>query len=166
MELIAKYLWTSFICFLPLIELRGGIPYAVLFQKLPVLQTFLVCVGTNILISPAVYIFLSTVHKLLVKWEVYNNFFEKMVERTRKKIHDKVEKYGFIGIALYVAIPLPVTGAYTGTLGAWILGISKPKTILAVSIGVIIAGILVTMVVLGGEQMFGFIYKLFIKEIH
>ncbi|MBN2442738.1 MAG: small multi-drug export protein [Spirochaetales bacterium] len=161
-----QYFWPLFLCFLPIAELRGGIPYALLVSKLPVIETYIMCVIANALVGPLVYFFLSTVHKLLIKWKAYNTFFEKIVLRTREKIHDKVEKYGWIGIALFVAIPLPITGAYTGALGAWILGISKAKTFLAVAVGVIISGIIVTSVVLGGEQMFGFLYNIFIKKVH
>ncbi|MBN2536277.1 MAG: small multi-drug export protein [Spirochaetales bacterium] len=161
-----KYAMPVFFCLLPIAELRGGIPYAYFQSQIPIIPAFIMCVVANAFVGPLVYFFLSTIHKLLIKWTAYQNFFEKIVERTRKKIHDKVEKYGWLGITLFVAIPLPITGAYTGALGAWILGVSKLKTILAVTLGVFIAGVIVTTVILGGEQVFGFLYKLFIKQIH
>jgi uncharacterized membrane protein len=76
-----------------------------------------------------------------------------------------VERWGWLGVAAFVAIPLPVTGAWTGTLGAWVLGLGKPKTMLAVILGVIIAGAIVTVVyflvtVLGVRTL-----NLFIKEV-
>jgi uncharacterized membrane protein len=163
MALFNKYFWPVFLSILPIAELRGGIPYALKISQLPVWQAYIVCVAANSLVGPLLYIFLSSVHKLLIKWGAYKNFFEKFVERTRKKIHDPVEKYGWIGIAVFVAIPLPVTGAYTGALGAWILGISKPKAFIAVILGVIAAGIIVTAVMLAGEQALGFLYRLFVK---
>jgi len=166
MELFLKYFIPIILCLLPISELRGGIPYAYKISQIPIIPTYIMCVATNTLVGPLLYFFLNTVHKLLIKWGPYENFFEKMVKRTQVKIHDKIEKYGWIGITLFVAIPLPITGAYTGTLGAWILGVSKLKTFLAVTLGVIIAGIIVTTVVLGGEQLFGFFYKLFIKQVH
>ena len=58
-----------------------------------------------------------------------------------------VERYGYLGIMLFVAIPLPITGAWTGTLGAWILGMDRRKSILAVAAGVVIAGVIVSLVV-------------------
>jgi uncharacterized membrane protein len=166
MALFMKYAMPLFLCLLPIAELRGGLPYAYFQSKIPILPAYLMCVSANALVGPLVYFFLSTIHKLLIKWDPYNKFFHKVVERSRYKIHDKVEKYGWLGITLFVAIPLPITGAYTGTLGAWILGVSKPKTFLAVVIGVIIAGIIVSSVILGGEQVFGFFYNLFIKKVH
>jgi uncharacterized membrane protein len=69
-----------------------------------------------------------------------------------------VEKYGYAGLALFVAIPLPITGAYTGTLGAWILGMNRRKTMLAVLGGVIIAGVIVaTVFSLGIKALYFFL---------
>ncbi len=73
----------------------------------------------------------------------------------------KVDKYGYWGLALFVAIPLPITGAYTGTLGAWVLGMDPKKTFLAVALGALIAGIIVTVVVSLGIEAF----SLFVKEV-
>jgi uncharacterized membrane protein len=63
-----------------------------------------------------------------------------------------MEKWGWLGLTLFVAIPLPITGAWTGTLGAWILGVSKKRTMLAVSIGVVVAWVIVTTVMLLGIE--------------
>jgi len=69
------------------------------------------------------------------------------VERARKKVHAKVEKYGYWGLLLFVAVPLPVTGAWTGTLGAWVLGLSYKKAFFAIAGGVVLAGIIVSLLV-------------------
>jgi uncharacterized membrane protein len=89
----------------------------------------------------------------------YQKFFDHFVERARIKLHAKVERWGWLGIALFVAIPLPITGAWTGTLGAWVLGLGKRKTFAAVILGVIIAGAIVTAVVILGLQTFNFFIK-------
>jgi uncharacterized membrane protein len=91
----------------------------------------------------------------------YRSFFDRFVERARSKLHKGVEKWGWLGIAAFVAIPLPVTGAWTGTLGAWVLGIGKRQTMIAVILGVIAAGAIVTIVVALGLQAF----QLFIKHL-
>jgi uncharacterized membrane protein len=85
--------------------------------------------------------------------------FDRIVERSRRKVHAKVEKYGYAGLILFVAIPLPITGAYTGTLGAWILGMDRRKTVLAVFGGVIIAGIIVATVSILGIKALHFFLK-------
>jgi uncharacterized membrane protein len=136
---------TLALCLLPISELRGGLPFA-LRNGIPLLVAYPICVGANALVAPLVYLFLSSLHKLLERWQPYRRFFEHIVERSRRKVHAKVEKYGYLGLVLFVAIPLPITGAYTGTLGAWILGMDRRKTILAVFGGVIIAGVIVAAI--------------------
>jgi len=148
---------TIALCLLPISELRGGLPFALKNEvSLPI--AYLICVGANALVSPLVYLFLSSLHKLLERWQPYRRLFERLVERARRRVHAKVEKYGYAGLILFVAIPLPITGAYTGTLGAWILGMDRRKTILAVFVGVIIAGIIVaTVFTLGIKALYFFI---------
>jgi uncharacterized membrane protein len=148
---------TIALCLLPISELRGGLPFA-LSNEIPLPLAYLICVGANALVSPLVYLFLSSLHKLLERWRPYRRLFERLVERARRRVHAKVEKYGYAGLILFVAIPLPITGAYTGTLGAWILGMDRRKTILAVFVGVIIAGIIVaTVFTLGIKALYFFI---------
>ncbi|MDR2052417.1 MAG: small multi-drug export protein, partial [Treponema sp.] len=79
----------------------------------------------------------------------------------RKKLSKGVEKWGWLAVAAFVAIPLPVTGAWTGTLGAWVLGIGKRRTLFAVILGVMTAGAIVTAVVMLGIQALG----IFIKKV-
>jgi uncharacterized membrane protein len=118
-------------------------------------------------VAPVCWICLATVHNRLygatpekgIRW--YKNFFDRFVERARNKLSSAVEKWGWLGIAVFVAIPLPVTGAWTGTLGAWILGISKRRTMAAVILGDIVAGVIVTAVVVFGIEA----ANLFIKKL-
>ena len=138
--------------------MRGGLPFA-LSSEVPLLVAYPICVGANALVAPLVYLFLSSLRKLLERWEPYRRLFDHIVERSRRKVHAKVEKYGYAGLILFVAIPLPITGAYTGTLGAWILGMDRRKTILAVFVGVIIAGIIVSIVFTLGLRAFYFFIK-------
>ena len=132
--------------FLPISELRGAIPFAVA-RGMPLLEAAVVAVACNALVGPVVFVFLETVHKLLYKWAFYAGIFDRFVARTRLKVHAMVKRYGYLGIMLFVAIPLPITGAWTGTLGAWILGMDRRKSILAVAAGVVIAGVIVSLVV-------------------
>jgi uncharacterized membrane protein len=106
--------------------------------------------GLNALVAPVCWIFLSTLHKLFLKMAWYRGFFDRFIERARVKLHRGVEKWGWLGVAAFVAIPLPITGAWTGTLGAWILGLNKRRTLLAVILGVAGAGAVVTAVVVLG----------------
>lgn len=130
---------------LPIAELRGGIPLAIYYGYSP-LTAFLICTLTNMMVAPIGMIFLETLNNFLLKIRLYNSFFHRNVERARRRIHPSVEKYGYIGLMIFVAIPLPFTGAYSGTLGAWALGMEKKKSILFIILGVIIAGIIVTLI--------------------
>ncbi|MDR2394988.1 MAG: small multi-drug export protein [Treponema sp.] len=152
--------WTGLLSFLPISELRGGIPFA-LASGLPWYWAYPFAVGFNALVAPACWLFLSTMHKCLLTLPWYQHFFDRFVERARVKLHKGVTKWGWLGIAAFVAIPFPITGAWTGTLGAWVLGISKGKTMIAVVVGVIIAGAIVTTVLMLGLQAF----SLFIKNL-
>ena len=149
---------TSLLTLLPISELRGAIPYA-LARSFPVFFVFPYCVLLNALVGPLAYLFLSTLHKIFYRWNWYKKLFDSLVIRARKKVQSKVDTYGYLGIMLFVAIPLPITGAWTGTLGAWILGLSKRKTCLAVLGGVFIAGIIVTLVAYFGLEAFSFFIK-------
>ena len=166
MNTVTVLIITALLSFMPISELRGAIPFAVA-NNIPWYWAFPFAVILNALIAPVCWIFLATVHKLLYGaepdkgWRFYKNIFDRFVEKTRNKLSAGVEKWGWLGISLFVAVPLPITGAWTGTLGAWILGISKKRTMLAVFIGVIIAGVIVTTVVILGIEAL----NLFVKKL-
>jgi uncharacterized membrane protein len=115
----------------------------------------------NALVAPVCWIFLSTLHKLFLKMPWYTAFFNRFVERAREKLRRGVERWGWLGVAAFVAIPLPVTGAWTGTLGAWVLGLPKRRTLAAVFLGVLAAGAIVTLVVFLGIGLFDLFVKKF-----
>jgi len=139
--------------FLPISELRGAIPFAVA-RGVPILEAAAIAIACNVLVAPVAFAFLETAHKLLYRWPFYAGVFDRFVAKARAKVREKVDKYGYLGIMLFVAVPLPVTGAWTGTLGAWILGMDRRKTMLAVAAGVVISGIIVSLVVgLGVEAL-------------
>jgi uncharacterized membrane protein len=139
-------IFTIGLSFLPISELRGAIPFAVA-RGIPLFEAALIAVVCNALVGPVAFVFLETFHKLLYRWAFYAGIFDRFVAKARVKVHASVEKYGYLGIMVFVAIPLPMTGAWTGTLGAWILGMDRRKTMLAVAAGVAIAGIIVSFVV-------------------
>jgi uncharacterized membrane protein len=152
--------WTAFLAFLPISELRGAIPFAI-SQGVDWRLAYVYGACVNALVAPACWIFLSTFHRLFLRIRWYAQFFDRFVDRARGKVHGGVERWGWLGIAVFVAIPLPLTGAWTGTLGAWMLGLGKRKTMAAVILGVASAGAIVTAVsVLGVHAL-----DLFIKRV-
>jgi uncharacterized membrane protein len=154
------YFWIIFLSLLPISELRGAIPFAIT-AGVPWYLAFAIAVFFNALIAPVCWLFLSTLHKFFLRMNRYKKFFERFIEQARDKLHKDVERWGWLGVAVFVAIPLPLTGACTGTLGAWVLGLSKRKTMLAVLLGVLTSGAIVTSVVLLGIQAL----NLFIKRL-
>ena len=156
--------FTAVLSFMPISELRGAIPFAIA-NRIPWYWAYLFSVFINALVAPACWVFLATLHKLLYGTRpekgvlLYKNFFDRIVERARKKLSTGVEKWGWLGIAAFVAIPLPLTGAWTGTLGAWILGVSKRRTMAAVILGVCVSGAVVSAVVMLGIEAL----RLFVK---
>ncbi|MCL1876911.1 small multi-drug export protein [Candidatus Saccharibacteria bacterium] len=154
---ILTWLWVTGLSFLPISELRGGIPYAMIKGGFPWWLAFIYCVAINALVAPLLWLFLATFHKLFLKSEKYKKWFNKFVERARKKLHASLEKWGWLCVALFIGIPLPMTGVWTGTLGAWALGLDKKKTMLSVIIGVIISGAIVTAIMTLGLSGFDFL---------
>jgi len=139
----------------PVLELRGGIPIGIGLG----LDPWLV-IATAVIVNCLVFFPIFIGLELL-----YHRFFERfawarsIIERIRKRGKPVIDRYGLIGLAIFVAIPLPATGAWTGTIIAWLLGLNWKKSFLAVALGVIIAGAIVSAVVLGGINVLGFFVK-------
>lgn len=144
--------------FLPISELRGAIPFAVA-KGVPLWLAAVVSIGANALVGPIAFIFLESVHKLFYRWGFYARIFDRIIARARDKVRKPVQKYGYLGILAFVAIPFPFTGAWTGALGAWILGMDKKRSMAVVAAGVAIAGVIVSVVVGLGVEAFAFFLK-------
>ncbi len=138
-----------FITFLPSIELRGAIPYGIATGMDPLTVVILVT-AINLLLIPLFFIVLNIFWKFIEEWE----FVKKHVARLRRKSAPYMDKYGTYGIFFFVAIPLPGSGVYTGVLVAWLLGMSQRKALLPISLGVIVASILVTILTLTTFSLF------------
>ena len=152
------WFWTVLLSLLPVAELRGGIPFAIA-NGMPWYTAYILCVLVNTMVAPIAYVFLDTFHKLFYRIGFYRRIFDNFVNKSRLKLEEKVERWGFWGIAVFVGIPLPITGAWTGTLGAWVLGINRKKTMLAVFAGAVISGTIVTSIVMLGIHSFDFLIK-------
>ncbi|MCC8101439.1 MAG: small multi-drug export protein [Clostridiales bacterium] len=139
-----SYLIVFLISMLPLIELRGAIPYGVLFG-LPTVPTYIVAIIGNMLPVPIIYLFARRVlvwgqDKPLIG-KLFTFFLEKG-EKGGQKLQAKAGRGLFVALLLFVGIPLPGTGAWTGTLAASILKMDFKSTIFAVILGVLLAGII------------------------
>ena len=143
-----KYLIAFVISMVPLIELRGALIYAV-GVKLPTLAAYIICVIGNMLPVPIIYFFARKVLLWGKDKKYIGKFFTFCIEKGEKGGRKLVEKTGrgglFVALMLFVGIPLPGTGAWTGTLAASFLNMRFKDTVLAVSLGVIIAGIIMAV---------------------
>ena len=134
---------------LPISELRGGIPLAI-SQGYPTLSIFLLLTLLNMLIIFPIFLFLDYLHEHFLKIKFYSFLFNKYVSKTRRKIEKHVgTKWELVALYFLTAIPAPGTGAYTASLAAWLFKIKRRKAYLAISLGVITAGIIVTLISLG-----------------
>lgn len=140
--------WTTFIIsMLPIVELRGAIPYAA-GMGIPWFEAYLLAVAGNLVPVVPLLLFLGPVSEWLRRLPGFGRFFDWLFARTRKRTH-AVEKYGPWGLALFVAIPLPVTGGWTGAAAAYLLGFRFRRSFPAIAAGVLLAGVVVTLAVQG-----------------
>ena len=133
----------------PIAELRVAIPVAIIQFHFPWYYALLLAIIGNLLPVPFILLFLNTVSKLLSKIAIFEKMFRWLFERTRRR-GKVIEKYERIGLTLFVAIPLPVTGAWTGSLAAVLFGLKFKHAFLSIFIGIFIAGIIVTCLCLLG----------------
>lgn len=138
--LLGKYVLIFIISLMPILELRGGLIAAALLDIKP-LTAFLICLLANIIIIPFVLFLMETVLNILSKFKFFKRIIDWLKKKTLKK-KDTIEKYGYLGIMIFVAVPLPGSGAWTGCFLAVLLGLDKKKSFLAALLGVLIAGII------------------------
>ena len=154
--MLTKYLWVFFVSMVPLVELRGSI---ILSQglQLPVLSSYIVAIIGNMLPVPVIYLFARKVLVWGADKPVIGKFFSWCLEKGEKggkKLQAKAGRGLFIALLLFVGIPLPGTGAWTGTLAASILDMDFKSTIIAVMLGVLLAGIIMMVLSVAGFGMF------------
>lgn len=142
---IAEELIVVIISALPIAELRGALPVAIDVFHMPWYQALPLAILGNMLPVPIILLFLDAITRFLSKVGFIDRFLQWLFAHTRKRGRI-VERYERIGLALFVAIPLPVTGAWTGSLVAVLFGLKFKYAILSIFIGVLIAGIIVTCV--------------------
>jgi uncharacterized membrane protein len=139
---------------LPVSELRGAIPYAIVASGMSWQEAYIIAViGNFIPVIPLLFL-LESVSNYLMRYRFFNRFFTWLFERTRRKGR-LVERFEAVGLVLFVAVPLPVTGAWTGCVAAFIFKVPLKYAIPAVLLGIMIAGTVVTLASLGVIQIWG-----------
>lgn len=126
---------------LPVFELRGALPLALSFG-MPMAKAFWLSVlGNIIFVAPALFLLEPVSHRLR-KFKIWSRFFDWLFERTKKKAQT-IQKYEALGLALFVAVPLPMTGAWSGIIAASLFKIRFRYAFIAIAAGVICAGLIV-----------------------
>ena len=144
------YLQTLLTAMTPIGELRLAIPVAITALNLTIAQTYIISVIGNLIPVIFLLLFLERVSKFSSKHSrIAKRFFEWLFTRTRRRFEPRYRVYGYIALILFVATPLPITGAWTGSAAAYLLGIPFWKALGLITIGVLIAGAIVTLASLG-----------------
>ena len=156
--MLQKYLLIFLVSMVPLIELRGGVPIAV-GMGLDYFPSLIVCVIANMIPVPIIYFFARKVLEWGRDKKYIGKFFTYCIEKGEHGGQRLIQRAGkgglFLALMLFVGIPLPGTGAWTGTLAASFLNMGIKATTLSVSLGVILAGIIMGIVSLTGVHVFG-----------
>lgn len=142
--MLKKFFYVFLISMVPLVELRGAIPYSQV-MGLPILQSYIVCIIGNMLPVPVIYLFARKVLEWGADKPMIGGFFSFCLEKGEKggkKLQEKAGRGLFLALLLFVGIPLPGTGAWTGTLAASILDMDFKSSVTAVMLGVLLAGII------------------------
>ena len=150
------YLVVFFVSMVPLIELRGAIPISQI-RHLPIVTSYVIAIIGNMLPVPIIYLFARKVLEWGADKPVIGGFFSWCLEKGEKggkKLQQKAGRGLFLALLLFVGIPLPGTGAWTGTLAASILDMDFKSTVAAVMLGVLLAGIIMMVLSFAGVSIF------------
>ena len=154
---LPKELTTLLLAMLPILELRGAIPWALAGPPfgggLDWQSAYLFAVIGNFLPVIPILLLLEPVSNRLRKIKIFDRFFDWLFKRTRRR-GKMIEKYEMLGLMLFVGIPLPVTGAWTGAVAAFIFGVRFLQSVTSIILGICISGVIVTLASLGVIAIF------------
>ena len=158
--MLKKYLMIFLVSMVPLIELRGAGPIAV-GMNLPLLPSYIICILGNMLPVPIIFFFARKVLEWGADKPVIGKFFTFCLEKGHKggqKLQEKAGRGLFVALLLFVGIPLPGTGAWTGTLAASLLDMDFKSSVIAVMCGVVLAGVIMGLLSMGVFGALGTIF--------
>lgn len=154
--MLKHYIMIFFISMVPLIELRAAIPYSQ-YYGLPIVTSYIICIIGNMVPIPIIYLFARKVLIWGADKPVIGKFFTFCLEKGEKggkKLQEKAGRGLFLALLLFVGIPVPGTGAWTGTLAASILDMDFKSTVAAVLLGILLAGVIMMTLSFVGVNIF------------
>ena len=144
---VSKDVVVFIISMIPILELRGGLLVSQLIQ-VPITTAIPLCIIGNIIPIPFILLFIKQIFKWMKKIKLFRGLIERLENRAMRK-SDNIRKYEFWGLMLFVGIPLPGTGAWTGSLIAALLDVDFKKAILAELLGIVIATVIMSVLTYG-----------------
>lgn len=145
---------TIILAMAPVSELRGAIPYAITVGNIPWQQAYVMAVIANFIPVIPILFLIGPVSEYMRRWRTFDRFFDWLFARTRRK-GNVIERFEVLGLILFVAIPLPITGAWTGSLAAFLFGVRRRIAFPAIFLGICIAGVIVTLAATGLIAVWG-----------
>ncbi len=133
-----------FISTLPILEIRGALPLALTVYHLPFFVAFLICFLGNIFPVFFLLILLEKVVFYFSRFKIFQRIFSWYFNRTDEKFKKSFEKWGKLALIIFVALPLPLTGAWTGSVAAFLMKFNKKEAFFLISFGVFLAGLIVS----------------------
>ncbi len=152
--MISDYLIVALISLLPWVELRGAIPFGILCLHLAPLPTMLVATFSNLLVFPLLYGLLLLLYPHLGKWGPFRSSLSYAASRVHKR---GPSFWRGLSLFLFVAVPLPFTGAWTATFLAWFLKMDRFASFVSISLGLLVAALLVTLLSLSSVWLLSYI---------
>lgn len=144
---ISKDVIIFIISLMPILELRGGLLAASLLD-VEFIRAAVICIIGNVLPIPVVLLFLKKILDLFEKWSVTKKIVDWLLKKVEEK-REQIDKYGYWGLVLFVGIPLPGTGAWTGALLSVVLGLNRKKSFVCILLGVLLAAIIMSILSYG-----------------
>ncbi len=158
-EMIPSWFWIFFTSMIPWCESRYAIPIAMIYFNWEWWQAVPIAVIGNMLPIPFILLFFHYAEKFLRNYKFWTKIMDWLFAKTRRRADAKIRKYEHLGLLLFVAIPLPFTGAWTGALIAYLFDLKFTKSLITIFVGVIIAAAIMITVTLLFGNIFGFTFN-------
>ncbi len=156
---MSHLLWVIALTLLPTLELRASIPYAMVVAGWSALPAASVAILVNTALAPLVWVFVDRALHLFLRIGWIDRIYQRYAHAKRDKLERLVERWGVLGLALFIGVPLPGTGVYSGAVAAYMLDFRFRDFLLASFLGCVLAGSVVTGVVASGSKTLSFLVK-------
>jgi uncharacterized membrane protein len=156
LESVPTWFWIFFTSMIPWWESRYAIPMSMLYFNWEWWQALPIAVIGNMIPIPFILLFFHIFEKYLRNYKTWSKLMDWLFERTRKRADSKIKRFEYVGLILFVAVPLPFTGAWTGALIAYLFDLDFKKSIITIFIGVLIAASIMIFVTLTFGNIFGY----------